>query len=60
MIENECQISSDLARYLEKNYTLDEAEILPDEYRYSCLPLCLLDAIFSIGVTYRSTHNTVT
>lgn len=60
MIENECQISSDLARYLEKNYTLDEAEILPDEYRYSCLPLCLLDAIFSIGVTYRSTQNTVT
>lgn len=32
---------------------------LPSEYGYSCLPLCLIDAIFSIGVTYASTRNAV-
>lgn len=43
---------------LEENFDLDEIE-LPDEYRYSSLPLCLIDAIFSIGVKYSSTKNTV-
>lgn len=32
---------------------------LPREYTYKSLPLALIDAIFSIGVTYRSTENTV-
>ena len=32
---------------------------LPDEYRYSCLPLCVVDAVFSIGVNYRSTRKVV-
>ena len=48
-----------IASYLEENYPLDGVEILPDEYHYSCLPLCLLDAIFSIGVRYSSTQNVV-
>lgn len=34
-------------------------DILPEEYNYSCLPLCLLDAVFSIGVRYESTRNVV-
>ena len=32
---------------------------LPEEFFYSCLPLCVIDAVFSIGVTYTSTANTV-
>lgn len=32
---------------------------LPDEYRYASLPLCIVDAVFSIGVTYASTRATV-
>ncbi|HXG21430.1 MAG TPA: hypothetical protein VNN62_20445 [Methylomirabilota bacterium] len=32
---------------------------LPDEYRYPHLPLCVIDAVFSIGVNYVSTKNTV-
>jgi hypothetical protein len=31
----------------------------PEEYGYSCLPLCVIDAIFSIGVNYKATENTV-
>lgn len=33
---------------------------LPDEYRYASLPLCVIDAVFSIGVTYEVTSRTVT
>lgn len=32
---------------------------LPLEYHYSHLPLCAIDAVFSIGVTYQSVTNTV-
>lgn len=32
---------------------------LPDEYYYHSLPNCVVDAIFSIGVRYTSTRNTV-
>lgn len=32
---------------------------LPEEYFYASLPLCVIDAVFSIGVTYASTQNTV-
>lgn len=44
--------------FLETEFDLDSIE-LPDEYYYTCLPLCLLDAVFSIGVTYLSTRNAV-
>lgn len=30
-----------------------------DEYGYSSLPLCVIDAVFSIGVNYASTRNTI-
>ena len=33
---------------------------LPEEFFYASLPLCVIDAVFSIGVTYTSTANTVT
>lgn len=32
---------------------------LPDDKKYAHLPLCVIDAVFSIGVNYRSTLNTV-
>jgi hypothetical protein len=32
---------------------------LPPEYFYKSLPLAIIDAVFSIGVTYTSTANTV-
>jgi len=32
---------------------------LPPEFYYASLPLCVIDAVFSIGVTYTSTRNTV-
>lgn len=32
---------------------------LPDEFHYASLPLCVIDAVFSIGVTYTSTQATV-
>ena len=32
---------------------------LPAEFFYASLPLCVIDAVFSIGVTYTSTRNTV-
>nr|WP_306265449.1 hypothetical protein [Pararhizobium sp. IMCC3301] len=32
---------------------------LPPEYFYASLPLCVIDAVFSIGVSYTSTRNTV-
>lgn len=44
--------------FLESNFDLDDCE-LPDEYYYTCFPLCLLDAVFSIGVRYSSTRNAV-
>lgn len=44
--------------FLESNFDLDNCE-LPDEYYYTCFPLCLLDAVFSIGVRYSSTRNAV-
>lgn len=33
--------------------------VLPDEYYYAHLPLCVVDAVFSIGAVYTSTQNTV-
>lgn len=47
-----------VADSLESTFDLSALE-LPPEYEYSCLPLCLIDAIFSIGATYASTRNTV-
>ncbi len=47
-----------IAEFLKENYNIDNFQ-LPEEYNYSCLPLCILDAIFSIGVNYKSVENVV-
>jgi hypothetical protein len=38
---------------------LDLTAPLPPEYFYSSLPLCIIDAVFSIGVRFQSVRNTV-
>lgn len=39
---------------------LDLSELLnPEEYAYQSLPLCILDAVFSINAKYESTRNVV-
>lgn len=36
-----------------------DAPVLADEYRYASLPICVVDAVFSIGVRYTSTQKVV-
>ena len=50
-----------LARLVESlRTTLDLSEPLnPEEYAYQSLPLCILDAVFSINAKYESTRNVV-
>jgi hypothetical protein len=48
LIVNFCQAHLDLA-----HVNLDDA------YYYQSLPSCVIDAVFSIGVRYTSTENTV-
>lgn len=47
-----------VVEFCKKNFNLSDAK-LGDEYYYSSIPLCILDAIFSIGVKYISTKNVV-
>lgn len=47
-----------LAAFCRTHLPLADAT-LPEDYGYRCLPLCVIDAVFSIGVTYQSTRNTV-
>jgi hypothetical protein len=47
-----------LAEYCEANLDISSAE-LGDDYGYPSVPLCVIDAVFSIGVRYGSTENTV-
>lgn len=47
-----------VADYCRAVLSLDDAS-LSDEYYYAHLPLCVIDAVFSIGVNYASTRNTV-
>lgn len=48
---------SKLADYIEQ--TELTVPKLADEYRYASLPLCVVDAVFSIGVRYTSTQKVV-
>ncbi len=48
---------SKLADYIEQSGLM--APALADEYRYASLPLCVVDAVFSIGVRYTSTQKVV-
>jgi hypothetical protein len=47
-----------LADYCAVRLDLAQAKY-PDEYRYADLSFCVLDAVFSIGVTYESTQSVV-
>jgi hypothetical protein len=47
-----------LITHIQHNLDLKNAR-LSDEYYYSSMALCVIDAVFSIGVTYTSTRNTV-
>jgi len=46
------------AEYCLENLDIDSAE-LGSEYSYPNLPLCIIDTVFSIGVAYIATRNTV-
>ena len=51
--------SAALVSHIKANLVrLNEAR-LPDEYYYASIPLCIIDAVFSIGVRYESTRRTV-
>ena len=47
-----------LAARIEGDFDLENLE-LPKEYYYASLPLCVIDSVFSIGVRYEGTANTV-
>jgi len=47
-----------LVRFCKDHLDLDNIE-LSSEYGYPNVPLCIIDAVFSIGVRYTSTQNTV-
>ena len=49
--------SEKFTNYCLTNLTFNEE--LGDEYNYSCLPLCVIDAVFSIGVRYEGVKNVV-
>lgn len=46
-----------IKEYCEKVLDLENGR-LSDEYYYQSLPLCVIDAVYSIGVKYTSTRNT--
>jgi hypothetical protein len=54
---NESDVAK-LAAFCEANLDIGTA-VLGEEYGYPSVPLCIIDAVFSIGVTYTSTENTV-
>ncbi len=47
-----------LSDFCKKTFNLNESK-LSDEYFYNSFSFCIIDAIFSIGVRYKSTQNTV-
>ena len=50
------QDAEKVAAYCKAVLELDEVE-LSTEYGYSCLPLCVIDAVYSIGVRYEGVRN---
>jgi len=47
-----------IVEYCKSNLDLAKANF-DDEDEYQNLPLCIIDAIFSLGARYTSTENTV-
>ncbi len=58
MINNELDIRK-LATYCETHLDLANATF-SNEYRYASLPLCVIDAVWSIGVRYAGVENVIT
>ena len=54
----EMHLIKKLAEYCDKILNLKMAK-LNEEYFYQGLPLCVIDAVYSIGVKYEGTRNTV-
>ncbi len=54
----DCDVEA-FVRYCRKNLKLDTMEVYGGEYNHSCVPLCVIDAVFSIGVRYRRVENTL-
>ena len=48
-----------LAQFCKENLNFDNVKS-GDEYGYANLPLCIIDAVFSIGVRYTGVQNTIT
>jgi len=46
--------------YCQKELNLSGAKSLDENYFYNSLPLCVIDAVFSIGVNYNSVENVIT
>ena len=47
-----------VADYCKRHLSLDKA-VLGDEYYYQSLPLCIIDAVFSIGIKYQTVQKVV-
>ena len=54
-----CQISRDLAKFCKTIEGIDLAATLPEEFFYNSFDLCVIDAVFSIGVKYTGVKNVV-
>jgi uncharacterized protein YrrD len=48
--------SSKVAEFCLQNFSFNEEDTFP---QYSCLPLCVIDSIFSIGVKYEGVENII-
>jgi hypothetical protein len=56
-----CFMQADVASvvaHVRKNIDLSEVKLGP-EFDYASLPLCIIDAVYSMGVNYSGTQNTV-
>ena len=56
--QTEANETEKLLGLIRREIELEQAT-LPEEYYYQSLPLCVIDAVFSIGVKYESVRNTV-
>ena len=53
------QISEKLAETCKSNESINLLATLPEEFFYNSLDLCIIDAVFSIGVKYEGVKNVV-
>jgi hypothetical protein len=58
MVLNKAEEARVLANFCSENLRLDGAR-LANEYFYQSLPMCVIDAVYSIGVRYEGVQNVV-